>query len=332
MGRRHPRSCALAILTPCVQYGDVAPITFEPLYMTRVWGGRALEQVYGRELPDEGPYGESWEIVDRHEQQSVVNGGPLKGATLHDLWTQQREELFGPGLPGERFPLLIKILDARDNLSIQVHPPAKIAPRLSGDPKTEMWYIARASPGAKLHLGLRNGVTRRQFENALSEGTVGQLVHTVKPRAGESIFIPSGRLHAIGAGLLIYEIQENSDTTYRVFDWNRSGLDGTPRDLHVQESMACIDFQDFEPSMNPPGDTTLASCECFIVDKFDLPAGAGLGNPDPGRFSIVTVVDGELRSSDDRRFGAGCVLLLPRGGTQLEAVSGASVLQTSIPG
>jgi mannose-6-phosphate isomerase len=299
--------------------------------MTRVWGGRTLQEVYGRELPDSQPYGESWEVTDRPDEQSLISEGPLAGTTLHDLWTQQREEIFGPGLRGERFPLLIKILDARDDLSIQVHPPAEIAPNLGGEPKTEMWYIADAAPGAKLYIGLSDRVTKEQFEAAIAAGTVDQLVHAVEPEVGQSIFIPSGRLHAIGAGLLIYEIQQNSDTTYRVFDWNRVGLDGTPRDLHVSESMACIDFSDCEPGMDEPDGHTLASCDYFAVDQLDLPEGTALGNPDDDRFSIVTVVDGELRGSDGRTFVPGDFILLPRGGDPLESLTPTAVLQTTIP-
>ncbi|MDP7654578.1 MAG: class I mannose-6-phosphate isomerase, partial [Roseibacillus sp.] len=178
----------MAITAHRVQSIAVQPITFQPLYMTRVWGGRTLENVYARELPDSQPYGESWEITDRSNEQSVVTTGEMAGLTLHDLWTQRREEIFGEGLQGERFPLLIKILDARDDLSIQVHPPAEVAPRLGGEPKTEMWYIAEALPGARLYLGLKNGVTRDQFEAALTEGTVDQVVHAVEPRTGQSIF------------------------------------------------------------------------------------------------------------------------------------------------
>ena len=299
--------------------------------MTRVWGGRTLHEVYGRELPDSQPYGESWEVTDRPNEQSLISEGPLAGTTLHDLWTQQREEIFGPGLRGERFPLLIKILDARDDLSIQVHPPAKIAPTLGGEPKSEMWYIADAAPGAKLYIGLSAGVTKEQFEAAIADGTVDQLVHAVEPEVGQSIFIPSGRLHAIGAGLLIYEIQQNSDTTFRVFDWNRVGLDGTPRDLHVSESMACIDFSDCEPGMDEPDGHTLAICEYFAVDQLDLPEGTALGNPDDDRFSIVTVVDGELRGSNGRTFVPGDFILLPRGGDQLESLTPTEVLQITIP-
>lgn len=324
-------ACALATRTSRAQYYRVEPITFEPLYMTRVWGGRTLDEVYGRKLPDSQPYGESWEVTDRPDEQSVITEGPLAGATLHDLWTQQRDELFGPGLGGERFPLLIKILDARDDLSIQVHPPADIAPSLSGEPKTEMWYIADTAPGAKLYIGLKKGVTREQFAAAIEDGTVDQVVHAVEPEVGQSIFIPSGRLHAIGAGLLIYEIQQNSDTTYRVFDWNRVGLDGLPRDLHVNESMACIDFSDTEPGMDEPDGHTLATCEYFAVDQLELPEGAALANPDQDRFSIVTVVEGKLRGSDGRTFGPGAFILLPRGADQLEALADAVVLQTTIP-
>ena len=324
-------ACLLAITAHRVESIGVQPITFQPLYMTRVWGGRTLEEVYARDLPDSQPYGESWEITDRSNEQSVVTAGEMAGLTLHDLWTQRREEIFGEGLQGERFPLLIKILDARDDLSIQVHPPAKVAPRLGGEPKTEMWYIAEALPGARLYLGLRNGVTREQFETALTEGTVDQVVHVVEPRTGQSIFIPSGRLHSIGAGFLIYEIQQNSDTTYRVFDWNRVGLDGNPRDLHIPESLDCIDFHDLEPGMDTPDGSTLASCDHFTVDQLDLPPGAVVGNPDPDRFSIVTVVKGGLRDRDGRTFAAGNFLLLPRGAEQLEATSATSLLQTTIP-
>ncbi len=309
----------------------VQAMTFEPLYMPRVWGGRTLENIYGRTLPDDQPYGESWEISDREAEQSTVATGPFAGTSLHDLWTRHREEIFGGGLTGERFPLLIKILDARDDLSIQVHPPADVAERLEGEPKTEMWYIAHADPGARLYLGLKQGVEIEQFEKAIADGTVEECVHALEPKAGESILIPSGRLHAIGAGLVIYEIQQNSDTTYRVYDWNRIGLDGKPRDLHVDESLQCIDFSDYEPAMDHPGGNTLASCEFFKVERLELPSGAALANPNPDRFSIVTVVDGELRSGGGATFQPGDFLVLPREADQLEASTSATVLQTTIP-
>jgi mannose-6-phosphate isomerase len=303
------------------------------LYVERVWGGRQLESVYGRKLPrPDRPYGESWEIVDREPEQSVVAEGPWAGKSLHELWTGHREEIFGAGLPEEpRFPLLIKILDASDKLSIQVHPPAGVAERLGGEPKTEMWYIAAAEPGAKLYVGLRKGVTRSDFEHAIAEGTVADCVHVIEPKAGESIFIPSGRLHAIGGGLLIYEIQQNSDTTYRVFDWNRLGLDGKPRQLHVVESLASINFDDFEPGMDTPAGEVLAECPHFRVAKKEIAAGESFGNPDPDRFSILTVVEGVLTDADGRRFEAGDFLLLPAGAEPLGADGPVVALQTTIP-
>ncbi|MGC6466827.1 MAG: type I phosphomannose isomerase catalytic subunit [Akkermansiaceae bacterium] len=306
------------------------PITFTPLYMTRVWGGRTLESLYQRPLPDDQPYGESWEISDRELEQSVVDQGPWKGKTLNELWNSHREELFGNALPGDRFPLLIKILDARDDLSIQVHPPEKVASTLGGDPKTEMWFIADCSPDAKLYVGLKEGVDRLAFEQSLNDGTVADKVHAISPSPGESIFIESGRLHAIGAGFLIYEIQQNSDTTYRVFDWNRMGLDGKPRDLHIEESMASIDFDDIEPGMDRPVGNTIASCEHFVVDQLTLSAGDSIKSPSE-RFSIITVVEGEISSASGRNFKAGDFLLLPKGADPLTSIAGSRVLQTYLP-
>ncbi len=308
-------------------------ITFTPLYMERVWGGRELERIYHRHLPTpDTPYGESWEISDRPNESSIVNHGPLSGKSLGELWKTQREEIFGTGFENtDRFPLLIKILDARDDLSIQVHPPEELTHELGGEAKTEMWYIADTTPDAKLYVGLKKGVSKHDFQTAISNGTVDKLVHAITPKPGDSIFIPSGRLHAIGAGFLIFEIQQNSDTTYRVFDWNRMGLDGQPRELHVEQSLRCIDFDDIEPSMDKPDGNTLATCPHFHVERLNLKAGTSLGNPDPNRFSIVTVVSGELLSKDTRKHKAGDTLLLPRNASPLTATHDTTILQTSIP-
>ncbi len=302
--------------------------------MERVWGGRSLETVFGRTLPNAvTPFGEAWEIVDREPEQSVVKGGPFAGRTLHELWTHHREEIFGADLPeSERFPILIKILDARDDLSIQVHPPVANAHELGGEPKTEMWFIADAEPGAKLYVGLKKGVSRSDFQQAINDGNVEACVHAIHPRSGESIFIPSGRLHAIGAGLLIHEIQQNSDTTYRVFDWNRVGLDGKPRALHVQESLASIDFDDFEPDMDEPLGDLLAECEYFKTSRRALEAGESISNPLPDRFSILGVVEGTLTSVDGTKFSKGEFLLLPRGEEKLTAAQVSVVLQIELPG
>jgi mannose-6-phosphate isomerase len=251
---------------------------------------------------------------------------------LHDLWTHHREEIFGEGFRNHpRFPILIKVLDARDDLSIQVHPPAHLADVLGGEPKTEMWFIADCEPGAKLYVGLKSGITRDDFERSIADGTVAERVHAITPQPGESIFIASGRLHAIGAGFLIHEIQQNSDTTYRVFDWNRLGLDGQPRELHVGESLASIDFQDFEPTMDPPVGDNLAGCEYFKTDRKSFQLGQTLANPRDDQFSIISVVEGQLESDGGRRFSKGQFILLPRDGAPLTALEDSIVLQITLP-
>jgi mannose-6-phosphate isomerase len=162
---------------------------------------------------------------------------------------EHRAELLGGAAPaaGGRFPLLCKLLDAHEQLSLQVHPPPRLAHL--GDPKTEMWFIAAAASDAELFVGLRPGVTRESFERAVADGRCADCFHRVPVRAGDVMFLPSGRVHAIGAGLVIFEIQQNSDTTFRVYDWDRVGLDGQPRPLHVLESLESIDFADVEPGL-----------------------------------------------------------------------------------
>ncbi len=230
-----------------------APLTFVPLFKERVWGGRSLEERLGKPLPDEGAIGEAWELVDRPEAQSVVAAGPLAGQELHALWSgPDRERLFGSraARAGERFPLLVKLLDARETLSVQVHPPAHVAEELDGEPKTEGWYLLAAEPGAHLFAGFRAGVTEEAFAAALEAGEdVSGMLHRIEVGVGDALLIPSGRVHAIGAGCLIVEVQQNSDTTYRVFDFNRPGLDGELRELHVPQSLKCIDFADVEPEL-----------------------------------------------------------------------------------
>jgi len=226
------------------------PFKLRPIFKERVWGGRSLQTLYGKPLPPVVPIGESWEISDRPGDASVIVNGPLAGRDLRWLMENSADELLGPALPPNGlFPLLIKILDARETLSLQVHPPASKAAKLGGEPKTEMWYVGSAAPGAELYAGLKAGVTRDQFADKIRTGQVAECLHRLPVETGDAIFLPSGRVHAIGAGLVIFEIQQNSDTTYRVFDWNRPGLDGKPRPLHIEESLACIDFEDFEPSL-----------------------------------------------------------------------------------
>ena len=308
-------------------------ITFKPLYMERVWGGRKLETHYGRYLPDDSkPFGESWEVVDREDEQSFVEGGEFAGKSLHELWSSHREQVFGRGLPSsERFPLLLKILDAGERLSVQVHPPADIACRLGGEPKTEMWYVAHAEPGAEIFAGLCAGVTREAFERGSREGITASQVHRIAVSSGDFIFIPSGRLHAIGGGLVIFEVQQNSDTTYRVYDWGRDGLDGMPRELHVSESMQCIDFADCEPEVGVAKGDLLVNCPQFKVERWELTAGEGRVAGGNGRFALLAVVDGLLRCRE-RNFTAGDFFLVPVGcEVNLVTDGGTILLHVTLP-
>jgi mannose-6-phosphate isomerase len=241
--------------------------------------------------------------------------------------------VFGPAAPdAPRYPVLAKILDCRETLSVQVHPPASIAPKLKGEPKTEMWYLLDADEGASLYAGFQPGASRAAFEAALQTGAVEPLLHRVEVRKGDVMFIPSGRCHAIGGGCFIIEIQQNSDTTYRVFDWNRAGLDGKPRALHIAESLASMDFDDVQPALarpalaRPAGDR-IVDCEHFTVDLWHLDAPREDGEP---AGSVFAVTEGRVRCAG-RTFKRGDFFLLPASMRSriLEPLeSGASVLRS----
>jgi mannose-6-phosphate isomerase len=308
------------------------PIVFEPLFMERVWGGRHLETVFGKRLPTRGRIGESWEIVDREEAQSVVHTGTLRGKTLHELWTDHRAEVFGSSAPETpRFPLLFKLLDARERLSVQVHPPAAIAPELNGEPKTEMWFIVDNDGDGDVFAGLKKGVTREEFEGALHNGTVEEKIHRVPVKAGDAIFIPSGRVHAIGAGNVIVEVQQNSDTTYRVFDWNRIGLDGKPREMHIAESLRSIDFSDFEPELAERSGNLIIESDYFRVERVGFD-GSAEALP-PSEFAIFTCLRGAVECGS-MQFGPGDFFFLPAAMENRELRSTkerTALLRTTIP-
>jgi len=244
------------------------PLTFQPIFKDRVWGGRRLAKLYGKALPPGKPIGESWEITDRPEGVSVIVNGPLAGKDLRWLMQHHGRDVLGPAKPAAdgRFPLLVKLLDAREKLSLQVHPPAAKAVALKGEPKTEMWYFADTDPGADIYVGLKRGVTRAEFERRTADGTVAECFHRIEVQRGDAMFLPSGRVHALGAGSVLFEIQQNSDTTYRVFDWNRVGLDGKPRELHVEQALESIDFEDFEPGLLNTKTVGDAVQSCVLVD------------------------------------------------------------------
>jgi mannose-6-phosphate isomerase len=277
------------------------PLTFHPLFKERVWGGRNLERLYHKPLPPGVPIGESWEISDRPGDVSVAANGPLAGKDLRWLMEHHERDLLGDARSRNgRFPLLVKILDAQDALSLQVHPPANRAAEPGVEPKTELWYITNALPKAELCVGLKRGVTRTAFEDKIRAGTVAECFHHVPVKAGDAMFLPSGRVHALGAGIVLFEIQQNSDTTYRVFDWNRLGLDGKPRELHLPQSLASIDFNDFEPTLLPAASREAGPAgirhlvnDVFAVDLIHAPSSAAV-LPGGSGFKIIAVLEGNL--------------------------------------
>lgn len=292
------------------------PIVLQPVYQTRVWGGRTLATLYGRDLPgdDSMAIGESWDVVDRPEAQSVVLGGLYDGLSLGDLWKQHRLEVFGEEAPeSERFPLLCKILDARTNLSIQVHPPAALAQELGGEPKSEFWYAAQADPGALWFAGLKPDVTRESFIGGVEQGTTPDCVRQLPVSEGDCLWVPSGRVHALGGGQMIFEIQENSDTTYRVYDWKRSEADGPKRELHIDKALKCIDFADegCGKSRLAPGERV--DGPGFQIQKICLSEGQQIRMPTG--FFVMALVSGKI-SCGDHSFTAGDYFMLPANETE----------------
>lgn len=307
------------------------PIYFKPIYQERVWGGRNLEEALGRKLPEGEVIGESWDVVDRPEAMSFIEKGDFAGKSLRELIEDRPEEIMGEGYDSSRpFPILVKWLDCSDRLSLQVHPPAEVAPALGGEPKTENWYIADCQADASLIVGLKNGVTRDEFERRLGEGTLEECVHRFPVSSGESILVESGRIHAIDAGNLILEIQQNSDTTYRVYDWGRVGLDGSPRQLHVEESLKCIDWNDFEPeTVCPgPGESLLADCREFRLRKMDLEVSSNPVALEQGEPRLVSVTAGSVQISGKEAVNGTTVLLPARSSFEVTASEGATILVT----
>ncbi len=227
-------------------------LTFLPVYKPYVWGGTRLPERLGRtSTPDLPCYAESWELSDHPDGMSAVASGPYAGQTLHALMHDYGRAM--TGRDATSFPLLIKILDAADRLSVQVHPDNDSARRHGGEAKTECWYILEAEPDASVWAGLQPGVTPDTFRAALDMGTIPDLLRQIPVTRGDLLFIPGGRVHAVGAGCLILEVQQSSNTTYRVFDWNRTGIDGKPRDLHIDQAMRIIQWNDTASALTTPG-------------------------------------------------------------------------------
>ncbi len=272
----------------------------------------------GKALALGDDYAESWEICDHGPDQSVVAWGPLAGATLAELVARHGGQLLGRHYPQSRFPLLAKFLDARHTLSVQVHPNDAQASRLNPPDfgKTEAWFVLEAEAGSKIYAGLKTGVDCPELENAIGRGRCEDCLHSFHPQAGDCVYLPAGTVHSLGAGVLAAEIQQSSDTTFRLFDWNRLGPDGKPRPLHVQQALQVIDYRIGPVNPQKPqaggraGACRLVECEKFVIDKLTFDAPRQAGGDDC--FHILVVIEGSLRIEGDP-----CWAPLARGGTAL---------------
>jgi mannose-6-phosphate isomerase len=259
--------------------GPLPPLVFERRALEKVWGGRRLERVPGLPLPAGRPIGETWELSDRDEEPSAVARGPLRGARLPDLVRERAAELLGRTRPGRggRFPLLVKFLDAEAPLSVQVHP-LRSDPANGAEAKTEAWLFLDADAHSEVWLGFVPGARREQVEAAAGSAAIVPLLRSWPARAGECALVRGGTVHAIGAGIALLEVQENSDTTYRLYDWDRPGLDGRPRPIHLAPALAATEWSGEVAGPRAPEWRTevygrrarLVDCELFGLDRLEL--------------------------------------------------------------
>ena len=323
------------------------PLRFEPRYREYIWGGRRFESVLGRELGEGHRYAESWEVVDHGEDQSVVSNGRLQGQTLGQIVRDQGKDLFGRHFPQARFPLLLKFLDCHRNLSVQVHPDdaraSKLVPPDLG--KTEAWIILAAEPGAKVYAGLKRGFDRDALAREVSRGTTELCLNSFEPQPGDCIFVPAGVLHALGAGLLVAEIQQASDTTYRLFDWNRIDADGKPRQLHIDEALEATDYDrgpvfPVEPRSQASVEQAtanidnLVACDKFILDRWDVESDQTLLTRD--RFHLLSVLSGQLRvgnGENSTMLTMGTSMLIPAccSSVEITAIQPSVMLDAYLP-
>jgi len=292
------------------------PLKLKPIFRRYLWGGRRLESMLGKSLGEGDDYAESWEVVDHGQDQSLVVDGAVAGLTLRQLVTNHNAELFGKHAGQQQFPLLLKFLDCNRTLSVQVHPNDEQAAQLNPPDlgKTEAWVVLAADPGSKIFAGLKAGVTRDDLSAALEEGTCEKCLHEYQPAVGDCVFIKAGTVHALGAGLVIAEIQQASDTTFRLFDWNRVDTKGKPRPLHIEQSLATIDFSRGPVALQQPAKTSeagrerLVDCDKFVLDRCTLRHTETLGGDE--RFHVIVVVAGAIEINGTK-FATGETCLLP---------------------
>ncbi|MCS6835560.1 MAG: class I mannose-6-phosphate isomerase [Anaerolineae bacterium] len=290
---------------------SLPPLKLSARLHTRVWGGRRLAD-YGKRLLSSEPYGESWEVHD----SALIDGGPYDGRTLGDLLAVYGAALVGEGFnPAEGFPLLVKLIDAQDWLSIQVHPDDEQARRLEGDPrgKTEAWIILEATPGARLVIGVHPGTTPQALAAAIRQETLESLLVYAEARPDDVLYMPAGTIHAIGPGLMIYEVQQSSDITYRLYDWGRMGLDGQPRPLHIDKAIQVANLNSL-PTLarfDAEEDALVVQGPYFCTRHWVL-RDEHRTQYTAGRFQALTCLDGSLMLE-----GLGQAFSLARGDSAL---------------
>lgn len=286
------------------------PLKFAPVYQERIWGGTNLKRVFGRNIPGDH-IGESWDLSSHSNGMSIVKNGFLAGKSLKELIVEYQEKLMGKRFTGEKsFPLLVKILDANDDLSIQVHPDDEYARKTEGEAgKTEAWYVVHAKEGAHIIYGLNNEVTRETFITAVNDHRIGDVIRKVAVKPGDMIYVPAGTVHALMKGVMVYEIQQNSDTTYRIYDYDRVGNDGKPRELHITKALDVIHFTE------QPGRVftePYIQCQYFSMEKISVNGSAD--EKTQNQFIIYCVItgSGEICYNESREsLEAGDTVLVP---------------------
>ncbi|HEY5621401.1 MAG TPA: type I phosphomannose isomerase catalytic subunit [Pontiella sp.] len=318
---------------------DLYPLKFEPVYKDYPWGNTRLPALFGRKAP-EGIYAESWEVSTHPDGESVIVNGALAGKTLSSVITENGQAVLGTAVEGNDFPLLIKLIDAAQPLSVQVHPNNGNAEAVQGDPKTEMWYFLNEEP-SDIYCGLNPGITREDFISAIEQESFEKILRVVRAEKGGAVYVPGGRVHAIGAGSLILEVQQNSNTTYRVYDWGRVGHDGQARELHIDKALQVIDFQDEAdprcvPVESEPGVQTICRSDFFLMDRLNGVTSAA-GGADGSCFQVLFSADGDfiVEYAEDQQVlvNQGSCVLLPAalGNYTLQTPKPISILRIALP-
>jgi len=324
------------------------PLKFYEIYKGKIWGGRKIEAVLGKNLPQGKLVGESWEISDHFDDMSVIRNGALEGKTLREVWQADPKGVLGKCYREghcKYFPLLVKFIDASQDLSVQVHPDdayaAKFDPNCDSG-KNEAWYVLAAEPGARITTGMKKGVTQEEFKRLLAAGSFGDCLNSFEAKAGQVIHVAAGTVHALGKGILICEIQQTSDATYRIWDWGRVDENGKPRPLHITHALDVIDFArgpvgpvDAKEMPGSPGRRLLDTCEFFVIEGIEALEKFTETGPAESFFILICIGgSGSIVAEGERySYALGDTVLVPAAVKQVRVEPGEAsrFLKTYIP-